>query len=92
MDLTVEQVNYILEDLNVYDLKRKFNLVAEEKSDSYGRELSQGDEGTKISIFKLGIEDLHLKVVEVTDSYGDYKGVSSLKIVRPVVKQVTNFE
>lgn len=92
MDLTISQVNHILEDLDTYNLSRKFTLVIEEESDSYERELSQGEEGTKTSVFKLGIEDLHLKVVEVTDSYGDYKGVSSLKIVRPVVKQVTNFE
>lgn len=92
MGLTVEQVNHILEDLNTYNLKQKFKLVAEEENDWEMSNLDQGDEGTKTSIFKLGIEDLHLKVVKVTDSYGDYKGVSSLKIVRPVTKQVTNFE
>lgn len=90
--LTIEEVNDILEDLTIYSLKKKYTLVAEEEDSNYGKEIEQCEYSYKTSIFKLGIEDLHLKVVDKCDSYGDYQGISSLKIVRPVIKQITDFE
>lgn len=88
----MEQVNEILEDISIHNLKNKFILVAEERDDDYGEELGQCNFRYRRSIFKLGIDDLHIKVTEEADSYGDYRGIRSVKIVRPIVKQITDFE
>jgi hypothetical protein len=45
-----------------------------------------------IEIYSLGEDDLHLKLILRTDSYGDNEFVSSIQIVKPIVKQVTDFE
>lgn len=90
--LTVVQVNEILEDISIHNFKNKFILVAEERDDDYGEELGQCNFSYRRSIFKLGIDDLHIKVTEETDSYGDCRGIRSIKIVRPIVKQITDFE
>lgn len=90
--LTVGQVNDILEELSIQSLKRKYTLVAEEEDSNYGEELEQCEYSYKTHIFRLGIDDLHLKVVDKCDSYGDYQGITSIKVVRPVIKQITDFE
>lgn len=90
--LTVGQVNDILEDLTIYSLERKYLLVTEEEDSNYGKELEQCEYSYRTHIFKLGIDDLHLKVVDKCDSYGDYQGIKSIKIVRPIIKQITDFE
>lgn len=90
--LTVGQVNDILEELSIQSLKRKYTLVAEEEDSNYGEELEQCEYSYKTHIFRLGIDDLHLKVVDICDSYGDYRGITSIKVVRPVIKQITDFE
>lgn len=90
--LTVGQVNEILKDLSVYSLKKKYEVVSEVQDDDYGEELEQCEYSYKTRIFRLGIDDLHLKVVDKCDSYGDYQGITSIKVVRPVIKQITDFE
>ncbi len=43
-------------------------------------------------IYDLGVEDLYIKLIISSDSYGYNEYVQSVQIVKPVIKQVTNFE
>lgn len=89
--IKIEDVNKILENLNSYVLGKTFTMILEEESKDYWKEKDQGNVGEKITIYKLGIDDLHLKVVEECDSYGEKESIKSLRIVKPVLTQVTNF-
>ena len=90
--LTIGQINNVLSCLSTYDLKRKYELVSESEDPNCGRELEQCEYSYRTYIFKLNIQDLHLKVMDKFDSYGDYQGIESIKIVKPIVRQVTDFE
>lgn len=59
----------------------KFKKVTEKTTD---------EETTEI--YSLGEDDLHIKLVFISDSYGDNEHLVSVKIVKPVVKTVTDFE
>ncbi len=91
-NLSIEQINDILSDLSESCLKRKYSLVASEQPDNYYEEKYQGETITKYEIYRLGIDDLHLRIERQTDSYGDSETIYSLKIVKPIVKTVTDFE
>lgn len=87
--MTVEQINEILSDLNEFALDNKFTKVAtEEPRDFY----SEGEYSTKTDIYKLNIEDWHLKVNTTRDSYGDNPTITSIKFVKPVIRQIQDFE
>lgn len=92
MNLTIEQVNDVLSDLSKHSLQRKYSLVLEQEPGDYYEEKYDGNESKKTEIYKLGIDDLHLKLERQTDSYGDNESLVSIKFVRPIVKQVTDFE
>lgn len=92
MNLTIKQVNDILSNLDKYNLRAKYSLVLEQEPEDYYEEKYQGEESKKTEIYKLGIDDLHLKLERQTDSYGDNESLVSIKFVRPIVKQVTDFE
>lgn len=89
--IDVEKLNYILEDLCTYELGRKFNKVFEEESKDFYDEKPQGDVGERVSVFNVG-EDLFLKVIETSDSYGGGVGVSSVKFVERKQKVVEVYE
>ena len=86
-------INEALSDLSSLRYNHsKFKKVSDNKIDNLKGRESQGDYDEIIEIYSLGEDDLHLKLVLRTDSYGDNEFVSSIQIVRPVVKQVTDFE
>lgn len=89
--IDVEKLNYILEDLSTYELGRKFNKVFEKESKNFYDEKSQGEEGERVSVFNVG-EDLFLKVIETSDSYGGGVGVSSVRFVEKKQKVVEVYE
>jgi hypothetical protein len=43
-------------------------------------------------IYSLGIDDLHIKLVVYSDSYGNEESVRSIQIVKPKVVKITDFE
>lgn len=71
---------------------KKFKKVSDSKVDNLRGGESQRDYDELIEIYSLGEDDLHLKLVLRTDSYGDNEFVHSIQIVKPIVKQVTDFE
>lgn len=87
--MDINQINEVLSNLYEYTLDSKFTKVAtEEPRDFY----SEGEESTKTDIYRLNIEDWHLKVCTTRDSYGDNPTITSIKFVKPVIKQITDFE
>ena len=65
--------------------KRDGNL----QDSDYG---SQGESDTITRVYDLSKNDLFLKIELSTDSYGNNESVSKIEFVKPVVKQVTDFE
>lgn len=87
--MDINQINEVLSELNEYSLERKYSKVAsEEPKDFY----SEGEESTKVEIYKLNIEDWHLKVSTTRDSYGDNPTITSLKFVKPTIKTIETYE
>lgn len=87
-----KKLNEALIDLSEYTLKRKYEQVLVKTPDDYFQEKNQSDTSLKTEIYKLDFDDLYLKVSRVTDSYGDNERLSSIQLVKPVIKQVTDFE
>lgn len=87
-----KKLNEALIDLSEYTLKKKYEQVLVKTPDDYLQEKNQSDYSTKTEIYKLDFDDLYLKVTRVTDSYGDNERLSSIQLVKPVIKQVTDFQ
>ena len=86
-------INEALKDISLLRWKHpKFNKVSDSKIDNLRGGESQGEYDELIEVYSLGEADLHLKLVLRTDSYGDNEYVHSIQIVKPIVKQVTDFE
>lgn len=87
--MDINQINEIFSDLNEFALENKFTKVAtEEPKDFY----SEGEYSTKTDIYRLNIEDWHLKVNTTRDSYGESPTITSIKFVKPVIRQIQDFE
>ena len=71
---------------------KKFKKVSDNKVDNLRGRESQGEYDELIEIYSLGEDDLHLKLVLRTDSYGDYEFVHSIQIVKPIQKTIVDFE
>lgn len=87
--MTVEQINEILSNLDEYRLDRTYTKVATDEPKDY---YDEGENSTKTDIYKLNIEDWHLKVSTTRDSYGESPTITSIKFVKPVIKQIQDFE
>ncbi len=82
-------INEALADINSLRTGRKFQKVSNSSTKNGEYEGSYED---IVEIYSLGAEDLYIKLTLRTDSYGDNETVHSVQIVKPVVKQVTDFE
>lgn len=71
---------------------KKFKKISNSLIDNLRGDERQGEYNEIIEVYSLGIDDLHIKLTLRTDSYGDNEFVHSIQIVKPVVKQVTDFE
>lgn len=86
-------INEALSDINSLRNKhKKFKRVSEKTIDNLGGYGSRGEYNETIEIYSLGVDDLHLKLILRTDSYGNDESVYSIQIVKPVQKTVTDFE
>ena len=83
--MSYQLINEALKDIP--DLRyshNKFNRVT--------KEIREDEYNETTEVYSLGEDDLHIKIVLRSDSYGDNESVHSVQIVKPVVKQVTDFE
>lgn len=72
---------------------KKFPKVSTHKEGNVdSNEGSQGEYNEITEVYSLGEDNLHLKLVLRTNSYGYDEAVYSVAIVKPVIKQVTDFE
>lgn len=85
-------INEALLDISALRYGKKFSRVLDSKIDNLRGGESQGDYDELIEVYSLGKDDLHIKLVLRTDSYGDNEFVHSIQIVKPIVKQITDFE
>lgn len=90
--MSLKVINEALGDIYALRMQRKFKMVTSDVIDNLRGGESQGDYNEIIEIYNLGVDNLHLKLVMRTDSYGDGEFVHSVQIVTPVIKQVTDFE
>ncbi|MAX51480.1 MAG: hypothetical protein CMH22_05830 [Methylophaga sp.] len=89
--MELKKINEVLENLSVYGLKSKYDLVSEHEPSNYWSEKGQGEESESVYIFKIE-GDNYLKLVNATDSYGDNEHVKSVQFVKPVKKTITDFQ
>lgn len=71
---------------------KKFKKISNSLIDNLRGDERQGEYNEIIEVYSLGVEDLHIKLTLRTNSYGYDEAVHSIQIVKPVVKQVTDFE
>lgn len=89
MDCKYKVINEALADIYALRAGRKFTKVttASDKNGEY-----EGSYTEYTEVYDLGVDNLHIKLVLRTDSYGDNETVVSVQIVKPIVKQITDFE
>lgn len=85
-------INEALSDIESLRYNKKFKKVSDDIVDNLRGDERQGEYNEIIEVYSLGVEDLHIKLTLRTNSYGYDEAVHSIQIVKPVVKQVTDFE
>ena len=87
-------INEALSDLGSlrYNLKKFRKVSSQTIIDNLRGDERQGEYNETIEIYSLAEDDLHLKLVLRTNSYGEDESVHSIQVVKPTVKQVTDFE
>lgn len=92
--MSLEKINEALSDIeSLRHGNKKFPRVSSSKTnnvDEYNG--SQGEYDEIVEVYSLGVDDLHVKLELRTDSYGYNEFVNSVQIVKPIIKQVTDFE
>jgi len=86
--MNYKQLNEVFKQLRNIKLKK----VSTNQSTDFYEEKTQGDEGERVDVYELGFDDLYLKITTVSDSYGNNESIDSIQFVKPIVKQVTDFE
>jgi hypothetical protein len=87
-------MNYILINKALLDISelrtgRLFKRVLQDKREEGECE---GSYTEFTEIYCLEENELYLKLILRTDSYGDNTAVESIQIVKPVIKTITDFE
>lgn len=91
--MSLEKINEALSDIDCLRYgHKKFKKVSSNIIDNLRGDERQGEYNEIIEVYSLGINDLHIKLTLRTDSYGSDETVYSVQIVKPVIKQVTDFE
>lgn len=94
--MEIKKINEILSHIGemVYDYGsnpyKKVIDICDNKVDKYIG--SRGEYNTITRVFDLNSDNLFLKIELQTDSYGNNELISSIQFVKPIVKQVTDFE
>lgn len=82
-------INEALKDIGALRYNKRFTKVSTKTTQEGGYE---GSYGEIIEIYELGEDDLHIKLVLRSDSYGENESIHSVQIVKPVVKTIQDFE
>lgn len=83
------KLNPLLKDLELLRRKNNAEVTLVVKKIEDGNDI-QGVEGESYEIYKVA--DIYVKIKISTDSYGDNERITGLEFVKPIVKQVTDFE
>lgn len=82
-------INEILSNLSSIKSNKDFTRVV----NNYTTEGEyEGSYSEYINVYKYKDTDIFIKITTRTDSYGDNESVHSVQFVKPIVKQVTDFE
>ncbi len=90
--MSLKVINEALTDIEELRQGRKFTKVLNSLIDNLRGREEQGEYNEIIEVYSLGVDDLHIKLTLRTNSYGYDEVVHSIQVVKPVVKQVTDFE
>jgi hypothetical protein len=86
-------INEALQDIESLRVgHKKFKKVSNSLVDNLRGDDRQGEFNEIIEIYSLGVDDLHIKLTLRTNSYGYDESIHSVQVVKPIVKQVTDFE
>jgi hypothetical protein len=85
-------INEALKDINQLRNSHKFVQVESHETNNVDKENgSQGESNIITEVYSIG-EDIYLKVLLETDSYGGNEAITSIQICVPVKKEITVFE
>lgn len=94
--MELKEINKILSDIeSLIDGNRKLpyeKVVDTRDGDCANSDGIHGKYDTITKVYDLGQENLFLKIVAKTDSYGYNEHLTSIQFVKPVIKQITDFE
>lgn len=85
-------INEALSNIDNLRTSKKFKKVVDSTVDNLKGGESQGEYNEITEVYSLGVSDIHIKLILRTDSYGYNEFVYGVQIVKPVIKQVTDFE
>jgi hypothetical protein len=85
-------INEALSNIDNLRTGKKFKKVVDSTIDNLKGEERQGAYNEITEVYSLGVSDIHIKLSLKTDSYGDNEFIHGVQIVKPVIKQVTDFE
>lgn len=86
-------INEALQDIGALRYNhKKFKKVSDSKIDNLRGDERQGEYDEITEVYDLGADDMYIKLILRTDSYGDNEFVQSIQLVKPVVKKITDFE
>lgn len=88
MSMNYTKLNNSLKDLTDIKLRK----ISSFKPEDYDNEKNDGQTSERIDIYDLEQDDLFLKVVITSDSYGDEKGITSIQFVKPIIKSITDYQ
>lgn len=84
--MSYKLINEALNDIPKLRYNHRFSKITTNTVDN------EDDYSETTEIYSLGQDNLHIKLVLRTDSYGDNEFVHSVQIVKPIIKQITDFE
>jgi hypothetical protein len=84
-------LNEALSDISTLRRGTKYPKVLESKIDNLQGSSSQGEYDEYIEVYSLG-DNIYIKLVLITDSYGDNETLNSIQLVKPIERLVTDFE
>ncbi len=85
-----KELNEILSDLTSLRKGQKASVQVVKKIDE--DEGEQGQSGLSYEIYNTPIDGVYVKLKIETDSYGDDERVTGIQFVKPVKKEITDFE
>ena len=93
--MEIKELNQILSNLGAMindHGANPYKKVLDTREGTCEAQESQGDHDTITRVFDLNRDSLFLKIVLHTDSYGDNEFLHKIEFVKPVIKEVTDFQ